>query len=220
MGLCWINKKLLFDLNLSLVCLYLSTDLVKLSVTPVITAECNQQVTLHCNVSSSQNDLSIKHMKWSQNKMSLCSVDDKGIISTHTHNLSDFHCEYRHGQLSLIFKRVQPLDSSKPYMCKLQSTGGASHHYTNVTLQGQCPHLFLFPQTVICSNTVCKTAVMNVKPGQLLFVVYKYSDSLLKGALWSYLVNKQKDLHSVLCTKVHCVYPWGLTNLLSAFTSS
>ncbi|KAL7403598.1 hypothetical protein ABVT39_002762 [Epinephelus coioides] len=110
-------------------------DLVKLSVTPAITAECNQQVTLHCNVSSSQNDLSIKHMKWSQNKMSLCSVDDKGIISTHTHNLSDFHCEYRHGQLSLIFKGVQPLDSSEPYICKLQSTGGALHRNTAVTLQ-------------------------------------------------------------------------------------
>lgn len=112
-------------------------ELAKLSVTPAITAECNQQVTLHCNVSSSGNDLSIKHMKWSRNKTSLCSVDDKGKLTTHTHNLSEFHCEYKHGQLSLIFKRVQPLDSgnSKLYMCKLQSNQGASHDYTGVTLQ-------------------------------------------------------------------------------------
>lgn len=111
-------------------------ELVKLRVTPKITAECNQQVTLNCNVTSSRNGLSIKHMEWSQNNKSLCSVDGKGLI-TPTNTLSDFHCEYQHGQLSLIFQRVQPLESGS-YRCKLKSNRGALHEYTTVELQECC----------------------------------------------------------------------------------
>uniref|UniRef100_A0A8D0DHE6 Ig-like domain-containing protein n=1 Tax=Sander lucioperca TaxID=283035 RepID=A0A8D0DHE6_SANLU len=126
---------------------------VKLNVTPKITAECGKQVTLTCNVSSSRHGLSIKHMNWSQKNRSFCSVDSEGNISHHMHTLSHFHCEYKHGQLSLIFKRVQPLESGD-YRCKLQSNQGAKHQYTRVELQGQCPQPFLFRQTVICLNTI------------------------------------------------------------------
>ncbi|XP_029288942.1 uncharacterized protein LOC115009102 isoform X2 [Cottoperca gobio] len=129
--------KLLWLLN----ALILTTqELVKLRVSPRIIAECGKQVTLNCNVSSSRNGLSIKHMEWFQNHTSFCSVDSEGKITNHRHTQSDFHCEYRHGQLSLIFRRVQPLESrnSKPYVCKLQSNNGASHAKTSVELQECC----------------------------------------------------------------------------------
>ncbi|KAA8594992.1 uncharacterized protein LOC116705339 [Etheostoma spectabile] len=113
-------------------------EFVKLSVTPKITAECGKEVTLNCNVSSSRHGLSIKHMNWSQNNRSLCSLDKEGNITHHKHTLSHFHCEYKHGtQLSLIFKRVQPLESGD-YRCKLQSNQGAKHQYTRVELQECC----------------------------------------------------------------------------------
>ncbi|KAF1395054.1 hypothetical protein PFLUV_G00007560 [Perca fluviatilis] len=112
-------------------------ELVTLSVTPKITAECGKQVTINCNVSSSRHGLSIKHMNWSQNNRSFCSVDNEGNITHHRHTLSHFHCEYKHGQLSLIFKRVQPLESGD-YRCKLQSNQGAKHQYTIVELQECC----------------------------------------------------------------------------------
>lgn len=137
--------KLLFPLNLG-TSVSLSTELVRLSVSPKIMAECGKQVTLHCNVSSSRDGLLIKHMKWYLNKTSLCSVDSEGNVINHQNGLSDFNCEYKHGQLSLVFRSVQPLESgnSKPYMCKLQSNKGAGQAYTSMELQGQSPHLFSF----------------------------------------------------------------------------
>ncbi len=43
----------------------------------------------------------------------------------------------------------------------------------------------------------------------------------IKGALWSFLVNKQTFcLHSASLTRTHCVYPWGLTDMLNSFPSS
>ncbi|XP_044046431.1 uncharacterized protein LOC122873589 [Siniperca chuatsi] len=116
-------------------------ELARLSVSSEITAECGKQVTLNCDVSSSRNGLSVIRMEWSQNKTTLCSVDSEGNITTHPrHTLSDFHCEYKHGQLSLIFQKAQPLGSgnSKRYMCKLQSNQGALHGYTRVELQECC----------------------------------------------------------------------------------
>ncbi len=156
----------MFPLNLSTISASFSTELVRLSVSHKITAECFKQVTLNCDVATSTHQLSIKHMEWSQGKTSLCSVDSEGEIITHPrHSLSEFHCVYEHGQLSLIFQNVQPLEGgeSKPYRCKLQSNKGATHNYTTVELQGQNPHLFLFRHSVICLNTICKTAVMNVQ---------------------------------------------------------
>ena len=131
-----------------------STELVKLNVSPKITAECGKQVTLNCEVSSSPNGLSIKQMAWIQNQTSLCSVDKEGKIKPHSR--SDFHCEYKHGQLSLIFKRVRPLESgnSKPYTCKLQSNRGASDAKTIVEVQGQCQQCVYIqcdsPSWVVC----------------------------------------------------------------------
>lgn len=118
---------------------------MKLNVSPKITAECGKQVTLNCDVSSSPNGLSIKHMAWIQNQTSLCSVDEEGKIKPHSR--TDFHCEYKHGQLSLIFKRVRPLESgnSKPYTCKLQSNRGASNAKTIVVVQGQCQQCVTHP---------------------------------------------------------------------------
>ncbi|XP_074486611.1 uncharacterized protein LOC141764858 isoform X1 [Sebastes fasciatus] len=115
-------------------------ELLKLSVTPRITAECGQQVILNCDVSSSRDGLSVKYMMWSQNHTTFCSVDSEGKLKHHSHTQSDFHCRYKHGQLSLVFKTVQPRESgdSKRYMCKLQSNMGVAHAYTRLELQECC----------------------------------------------------------------------------------
>ena len=124
-----------------------STELVKLTVTPKITAECNKHVILNCDVSSSRNEqLIIKRLEWFRNHTSLCSVDSRGNMTHHKHTHSHFRCVYEDGKLSLIFRRVQPLDIGK-YRCKLQSNQAALHNYTTVELQGQCSHLFLFNQS-------------------------------------------------------------------------
>ncbi|XP_063740796.1 uncharacterized protein LOC134865247 [Eleginops maclovinus] len=114
--------------------------LVKLNVSPKITAECGKTVILNCDVSSSQNGLSIRHLEWFQNHTSFCKVDIEGKITYKQPNSSDFHCEYKHRQLSLIFKRLKPLGSgnSKPYTCKIRSNHGALHAATRVELQECC----------------------------------------------------------------------------------
>lgn len=110
-------------------------DLVSLIVSPTVTAECGQQVTLNCNVSSYQHGLTIKHMEWSQGKTHLCTVDSLGELTQHnTNSLGDFHCNYEDGRLSLTFPYVQPLNSGK-YRCKLRSTEGAPYEYTTVELK-------------------------------------------------------------------------------------
>ncbi|XP_041789875.1 uncharacterized protein LOC121604428 [Chelmon rostratus] len=116
-------------------------ELVKLSVSPHIAAECGKAVALNCNVSSSRNELSIKRMQWLLNKKSLCSVDsDRNMRTDNGHATSGFHCEYSHGQLSLIFENMQPVDSggSNSYMCKLQSNQGVEHASTTVELEECC----------------------------------------------------------------------------------
>lgn len=115
-------------------------EVVKLSVSPKISLECGQPVTLHCNVSSSQHGLSIKHMEWYQNNNWYCSVNSEERITQNQHIHSSFHCEYQPGRLSLIFKNVQPTESGelKRFGCKLQSNKGAQHGSTIVELQECC----------------------------------------------------------------------------------
>ncbi|XP_071767693.1 uncharacterized protein LOC139921376 [Centroberyx gerrardi] len=113
--------------------------LVKVSVSPVVTAECGQQVTLLCNVSSTRDGLSIKHLAWFQNHK-LCDLGSDGNITEHhRHTQSGFHCRYEReqGQLSLVFQKVQPLESgnSTRYMCKVHSNQGVEEGYTTVELQ-------------------------------------------------------------------------------------
>ncbi|XP_041641952.1 uncharacterized protein LOC121508886 isoform X2 [Cheilinus undulatus] len=115
-------------------------EVLKLSVSPKISAECGQPVTLHCNVLSSQHGLSIKHMEWYQNSSWYCSVDSEERITQNQHIHSNFHCEYQLGRLSLIFENVQPTESGKSHHfgCKLQSNKGAQHGSTTVELQECC----------------------------------------------------------------------------------
>ncbi|XP_053182738.1 uncharacterized protein LOC128366088 [Scomber japonicus] len=108
-------------------------DLVTLHVSPEVTAECGAQVHLTCHVSP-VDGLSIKQLVWSQNKP-LCSVDSEGKLTINNNNTTrGFHCEYKVGQLSLIFQKVQPLDIGQ-YMCKLRSNWGVKHGSTDVKLQ-------------------------------------------------------------------------------------
>lgn len=126
---------------LTTLCSLRTQELVRLNVSPQITAECGKQVILNCNVSSSRNGLSIKRMQWFLNEKILCSVDSEGKISPHhRHTPSAFDCEYNHGQLSLIFQNMQPLETgtSNSYMCKLHSNQAVAHKSTTVELQECC----------------------------------------------------------------------------------
>lgn len=116
------------------------TEYVRLSVSPKITAEHGKPVTLQCNVSSSLNGLKIKHIGWSNSKMS-CSVDSEGNITYQKSLLNDFHCEYKDGKFSLIFEKVEPHATEEPYGCKLRSNQGIQYKTTAVELQGQSLHL-------------------------------------------------------------------------------
>ncbi|KAE8300669.1 hypothetical protein D5F01_LYC00816 [Larimichthys crocea] len=110
-------------------------ELVTTSVSPNITAERGKQVTLDCNVSSSLNGLSVIRMQWWYGTSLLCSVDSDGNITPHRESApSLFHCEYKHGQLSLIFERIVPLVCGK-YTCKLRSDRGMANAATWVDLQ-------------------------------------------------------------------------------------
>lgn len=126
--------------NIKQIFVSVSTEMVRLDVSPRITAECNQQVTLQCNASST-NGLTIKHMQWSRSKSPLCSVNSKGEISYNDTSLRNFSCQYENGQLSIIFTNLQPLETghSQHYMCKLRSNKGVKHHYTTVELEGETP---------------------------------------------------------------------------------
>ncbi|XP_062243078.1 uncharacterized protein LOC133953270 [Platichthys flesus] len=113
-------------------------ELVGLSVSPQVTTDCGQQVTLECKVSPSPTGLSIKYMGWSHSKTFLCSVNSEGNISYNSSTERDFHCEFEEGRLSLIFHKVQPQQESgnlQRYRCKLHSNKGALHEYTTVELE-------------------------------------------------------------------------------------
>lgn len=130
-----------------------------------ITAECGKPVSLHCNTSSPQHGLSVKRMEWSQGNMALCSVDSQETMTTmQRHFQSDFHCEYKDRQLSLVFQSVLPLESGnlKPYRCKLHSNKGVAHNYTKVQLQGQSLIFNLSRQMLKFLICFLKAIVINV----------------------------------------------------------
>lgn len=111
-------------------------ELVKLRVSPKITAKCGEQVTLNCNTSSVHHGMSIKLMQWFKEETLLCSVDSKGnITALHRASLSNFTCEYEDGRLSLIFKKMLPPESGKKYTCKQRSNRGALNESTKLELQ-------------------------------------------------------------------------------------
>lgn len=117
----------------------LCTELLRLHQNPRISAECDKHVTLNCDVASSREGLSIKRMQWSLNGTSLCSVEENGDMTTHpVHTMGGFHCEYIHGQLSLVLHKVQPRQTvNSKYTCKMHCNRGVQHMNTAVELQGQ-----------------------------------------------------------------------------------
>lgn len=123
----------------------LCTELLKLRQNPRISAECGKRVTLNCDVASSREGLSIKHMQWSLNGTSLCTVDKQGQVTEHpVHTIGGFQCKYIHGQLSLVLHKVQPRETvNSKYTCKMHCNQGVRHMNTAVELQGQS-QLFSF----------------------------------------------------------------------------
>ncbi|XP_077427123.1 uncharacterized protein LOC144055208 [Vanacampus margaritifer] len=105
-----------------------------------VTADCGKPVEINCNVSTRSGGLSVKHMEWSQNHKPLCQVNKDGELHHSKNTKSDFRCEYRKDQLSLIFTKVQPEDSGalNRYMCKVHSNQGMSHGYSWIELQECC----------------------------------------------------------------------------------
>lgn len=103
-----------------------------------VSAACGQRAALNCAVSSSLHGLSVKHMEWTLDHCSLCSVDKHGNVTNRHGNgpSGHFHCEYATGRLVLVLHRVRPKDAGD-YMCKLKSNRGAKHIDTRVELQGE-----------------------------------------------------------------------------------
>lgn len=117
--------------------------MVQLSSSPVLYSECGTKVTLKCKVSSPEQGLDVKHMEWSLNGSSLCSVRENLLVNP-THSQRQHHCMYSHGHLSLILHNVQPQDvGTLTYVCKLRSNRGVSHTDTRVELKGQSTYLLL-----------------------------------------------------------------------------
>lgn len=120
----------------------LCPDMVQLRASPVLYAECGTKVILKCEVSS-PHGLSVKHMGWSLNGGSLCSVKDD-LLDPHPPRLRGFRCMYSHGHLSLVLHDVQPQHGgNSTYMCKLRSNKGAPHATTRVEFKGQSAYLRL-----------------------------------------------------------------------------
>lgn len=115
------------------------TELLKLHQNPRVSAECNKHVTLNCEVASPREGLSIKRMEWSLNGTSLCTVDKKGVLTTHpVHTVGVFHCDYIHGQLSLVLRKVRPRGAvNSKYTCKMHCNHGVEYMNTAVELRGQ-----------------------------------------------------------------------------------
>lgn len=74
-------------------------------------------------------------MEWSQDKTTLCTLDNlKGLIQHNMAPLGRFKCDYKDGRLSVSFPHVWALNSGK-YRCKLRSNHGTSHGYTTLELK-------------------------------------------------------------------------------------
>lgn len=140
--------------------------MVRLQPNPTVSAACGQRVTLNCDVVSSLDKLSIKHMKWSFNQRPLCSVDAHENVTTHSGDaIKHFHCDYTRGRLSLVLHNVRPTDAiNLDFMCKLKSDRGAKHINTRVELQGQNHGFYSFQSVVnsaeslrCCSSYVTKS---------------------------------------------------------------
>ncbi|XP_047431420.1 uncharacterized protein LOC125000095 [Mugil cephalus] len=113
-------------------------ELAKLIVSPDITAECEKQVTLNCHVSSFEDGLSIKYMGWFRDTTSLCFVNSTEAVNIHYKNPpSNFHCEQKDGQMSLVFQKVNPLEIGT-YTCKMRSNKGGTSENTTMDLKECC----------------------------------------------------------------------------------
>lgn len=101
-----------------------------LQVSSSVTAECGKPVVLHCNISSALPGLSVKHMEWSQS-YTKCFVDSNGFLNSNDKE-GDFYCLYDKGHLSLHFYKWSPWLFESSFMCKLRSSQGILHEYTQV----------------------------------------------------------------------------------------
>lgn len=117
--------------------------MVELSTSPVLYAECGTAVILKCEISSLKDGLLVKHMRWSLNGDSLCSVDDNAPIH-YKHRLRHYRCLYSHGNLTLVLEGVQLRDGgNSTYACKLRSNMGVANKVTTVEFKGQSAYLLL-----------------------------------------------------------------------------
>lgn len=84
-----------------------------------------------------------------------------------------------------------------------------------------------------CATNACYTNPVDVLSGFVSWIMINDKKNLSsaeitfifllfkrEGALWSSPVNKQSCLHLEFPTKMHCVFPRGLTNVSDAFPSS
>lgn len=115
--------------------------MVQLSSWPVLSADCGTKVTLKCEVSSPELVRDVKHMEWSRDGASLCSVRDNQLVNP-SHRQKHHLCLYTHGHLSLILHNVQPRDGgASAYECQLRSNRGVTRTDTRLEFKGQSIYL-------------------------------------------------------------------------------
>ncbi|KAG7281062.1 hypothetical protein CRUP_027599 [Coryphaenoides rupestris] len=97
----------------------------------------NWPVTLHCNVSSSVDNLLIRYLSWiNENNEAVC-IFEEGKLNQSS---GDINCSYADQRLTLQFVHT-PLHESQglhKYLCKLRSNQGARWKNTTVKLKECC----------------------------------------------------------------------------------
>lgn len=107
-----------------------AVGMVNVLVTKPVISYCHQAITLHCNVSPSDenvHEFQVTHLSWiKESNKTICSESNTAI-----------NCQYMtNKQLVLTIAYPKPDDIGR-YICKLRSSHGHTSADTNVTLE--CP---------------------------------------------------------------------------------
>lgn len=104
---------------------------MELQVIPHLVAQCGQNLTLTCNVSS-QRQLGIRLFSWLARNQTVCLYGNESASEA----LCESAAETSHHRLTLTLIDVMPGNEGK-YLCKLRSGQGVNDASTFVTVHGE-----------------------------------------------------------------------------------
>lgn len=92
-------------------------------------------------------------------------------------------------------------------------------------LENMLGHTKSLWNSLMCPCAICNQRWKLHDVLSRLYAVLIAKTTICWGALWSFRVNESYSkfpisISQILATKSHCVHPWSLTNVLSAFLSS